>query len=284
MNCKKTTDPFGLPNEGKFDINAPNRERYGQNDETVPDFAPLDRAGYGIGSRDLKRFLGAAAQQAQDAQRPSRLTLHTSSGALRVQITRRGTLWVAFVPWQGAWREFQAESYEKLVAYLMGTFNPGPSVRELTPAEELSAARLCASGKPDDALILYVRGRCGDVTAEMVDDPQYRRVTDAAAWFVFRHSTNDYADTQEARAFMDHFVGDRPVTVPLLRAAFAAWKQGQGTNIERHANDPHKQPDTDIDEAQLNALSDNQVADLYRGVVREGAQHEMQFRRILRGQ
>jgi len=140
----------------------------------------------------------------------------------------------------------------------------------------------------DDALVLYVRGRCGEVTTEMLDNPDYRKVTDEAAWFVFRHSTNDYADSKEAHDFMNRFVGDRPITVPLLRSAFAEWKQSQASEEEQPtlARDQAKTEQTRgrISEAALDRLSDEQVANIYRGAVREGAQQEINYRKMIRGE
>jgi hypothetical protein len=226
-NKPKSRDPFGLPNQDKYDANAPNRKRWGSDDETDPQFAPLDRSGYGLGSRNLKNFLGAAAQAAEDASRPSRVMLHTASGAaLTVQIAHRDGLWIGFVPYQGEWREFQASKYDDLIALLMKTFDDGPVIRRLSETGRLTVARMVTAGHLEAALETYVKDRCPSITPESINDVRYRELFDDAAWEIFSLSTPDFPDNPEVRAAMKEHVGNRPATLPGLRAAWLSCQRG----------------------------------------------------------
>jgi hypothetical protein len=278
MNKKKMSDPFGLPNEDKYDHSAANRKRWGSDDETDPQFAPLDRSGYGIGSRNLKKFLGAAAQHAEDAGRPPRVTLHISNGVeLSVRITKRGTMWVGFVPWNGEWREFQAETYEKLISLLMQTFNQGPSIRPLSETGRLVVARLCTENRLAEALEKYVTDRCPGVEPDAVNDPSYRGLFDDAAWEIFSLSTPDFADTPEVRSAMQKHIGDRPVTLPILRAGWLACQRG--LIPKQNENESTMR----ISDTDLQKLTDDNIVELYGGVRRERASEELKFRDLLRG-
>jgi hypothetical protein len=285
MNANKPNsgDPFGLPNQDKYDANAPNRKRWGSDDETDPQFAPLDRSGYGLGSRNLKRFLGAAAQAAEDASKPSRLTLHTKSGAaLVVQIAHRDGLWIGLVPFLGEWREFQARSYDALITLLTKTFSQGPTIRPLSEAGRLAVARLCTEGRLEEGLEKYVTDRCPDITPDAINDPNYRGLFDAAAWEIFSLSTPDFPDSAEVRSAMKEHLGNRPASLPLLLAAWRSVKRGLVLGL----NQP-KQNETEsaprISEADLQKLTDDNVAELYGGVIRERATEERKFRDLLRG-
>jgi hypothetical protein len=283
MNTKKISDPFGPPNEGKYDSSKANRDVYGRDDETVPGFAPLDATGHGIGSRNLKRFLGSAAQAAEDANRPRRFTLHASGQELGVQVTRRGTMWVAFVPFNGEWREFQSSSYDKLTALLLETFNQGPAIRRASESGRLTVARLCTEGRLDAALESYVKDRCPDITPDSINDIRYRELFIDAAWEIFRLSTPDCpADDPEIQAAMKRHLGDRPATLPGLRAAWLACQRGLIVGVGQQKTNDSETPR--ISDADLEKLSNENISELYGGVVRERATEERKFRDSLRGQ
>lgn len=284
MNDKKMTDPFGKPNEDKYNENAPNRQRWGRDDEPDPQFGKLDDSGYGIGSRNLKRFLGSAAQAAEDANRPRRFTLHANGQEFAVQVIRRGSMWVAFVPFHGEWREFQSSSYEKLTALLLEKFNQGLAVRSASESGRLAVARLCTEGRLDAALETYVKDRCPEITPESINDVRYRQLFDDAVWEIFRLSTPDCpADDPEIHAALQQHLGNRPATLPGLRAAWLACQRGLNLGLgQQTTTDSESTPR--VSEADLHALTDDAVTQLYGGVVRERATEERKFRDMLRGQ
>jgi len=278
MSNENTRDPFGLPNEDKYDANKVARARYGRDDQTDPEFAPLDSAGYGIGSRDLKKFLHAASEES-DPNKPRGFKLRASNGQeIPVQITQRGALWIALAPLNGEWREFHEATYEKLLALLMKTFCQGPAIRPLSEAGRLSVARLCTAGRLAEALTVYLEDRCGNVEETALNDPRYKTVFDEAGWTIFVFSTPDFVDGAEVRRYITKHIGNRPVTLPLLRAAFLAYRKNGAAEPTSEQSEPQRVSDED-----LAAMTDEALASLYGGVLRKHGHDVQKLRDRLHG-
>jgi hypothetical protein len=77
---------------------------------------------------------------------------------------------------------------------------------------------------------------------------------------------------------MQKHVGDRPVTLPILRAAWLACQRG--LIPKQNENESAMR----ISETDLQRLTDDSIAELYGGVRRERATEESKFRALLRGQ
>lgn len=67
---------------------------------------------------------------------------------------------------------------------------------------------------------------------DMINDPRYRDVCDSAVWEVWENVTHAY--TPEREAFIRRHCGNRPITVPLLNAAWDALKSARQVENEVH--------------------------------------------------
>jgi hypothetical protein len=144
--------------------------------------------------------------------------------------------------------------------------------RNLSESERLRVARLAQSGRPDQAIGFYLECALPDVepSLELLNDPQYRAVCDSASWTVWETITTDYTPTASREAFLRRHCGQRPITLPLLDAAWAALKQREA-GYERSAilgqiERPEKaQP---VSGREIDALSDEAVDQLYHSSLR----------------
>jgi hypothetical protein len=101
---------------------------------------------------------------------------------------------------------------------------PG-QIRELSDTEHLMLSRKITSGDLEGALWDYLKFRAGNFTHDITLDPHYRKLTESACWYLFENGTVEYIPTRETRKFMNEFIAGRLVTLPLLRAAHAAWQK-----------------------------------------------------------
>jgi hypothetical protein len=134
----------------------------------------------------------------------------------------------------GVWTvETLDEAYGELVAE--GQLNPNPDhPKPLSDYDLLKVARLAGQGKLGDAIIEYLHcalpGKVwiGDDVQEIAYDPAYRELAADCCWYVFENSPQgaDYRP-DKAREFMLRYIGNRPVNLGLIVAAFKAFKDAQ---------------------------------------------------------
>jgi len=79
--------------------------------------------------------------------------------------------------------------------------------------------------------------------AAILSDAAYRNACDAAVFFVFECGENDYSSLPSRRQFLRNYAGGRPLSLALLRSAWAACKQHEaaaerGLLFDRSANEP----------------------------------------------
>lgn len=147
--------------------------------------------------------------------------------------------------------------------------------RNLSNSERLRVSRLAQSGKIDEAIGFYLRASLDgeEPTMDMINDPKYRDVCDSAVWEVWENITHDYTPTPEREAFIRRHCGNRPITVPLLNAAWDALKKREAGR-ERSAllNQVERpQPET-VAPKDIDALDDNAVDRLYHDSLRAYAE------------
>jgi hypothetical protein len=278
-NNDNPQDPFGLPNADKYDATTVARKRYGpDNGPWDPEYGGLDLHGYGIGSKQLKAYLEAAAEET-DPNRPRRFKLRANGREISVQVFKRGETWVALAPVKNQWMEFRERSYDDLVQLLLETFNKGP--RELTERERLTIARLCVPG-PDlqarmlQALGLYLRYRCGEqVDESILNDPSFAAIVNDGFRLIFVCSEPGFRESREAWNYMEAYRGrNRQWSIPLLKAAWKSYTENP--TAAQPINEQSEAPR--VTEADLIALNDEAIASLYGGVVSKNARDFQRLR------
>ena len=65
---------------------------------------------------------------------------------------------------------------------------------------------------------------------DLINDPKYRPLCDDAVYSVFQHVQLDFVETGSRKAYITRFVGNRPMTIPLLQQA---WKSCQENERRR---------------------------------------------------
>ena len=144
--------------------------------------------------------------------------------------------------------------------------------RNLTTAERLKVSRLAQSGKLDQAIGYHISCALDrdDLDLELVNDPDYRDVCDSAVWTVWEESTHDYTSTPSREAFLRRHCGNRPVTIPLLNAAWAELKKREASHARSEILGQIQRPQAPqpVNEKQLDALDDTAVDRLYHDSLR----------------
>jgi len=285
MSNDNTRDPFGLPNEDKYDATTVARKRYGPDDgDWDPEFGGLDRHGCGIGSKELKSFL-TAATEASDPHKPRAFRLRASNGQeVPVQVSRRGALWIALAPLNGEWREFHEKTYERLLALLMKTYNQGP--RNLTEAQRLTIARLCVPGpnlpaRMAQAMTLYLEYRCGEEVDEtIINDPSFANIVNEGVKLIFVCSEPGFMESRAAWEYMERYRGkNRQWSIPLCKSA---WKSFQENQTTAQPTNEQSEPQR-VTEEDLSAMTDDALATLYGGVLSKHAHDVQKLRDRLHG-
>jgi hypothetical protein len=152
---------------------------------------------------------------------------------------------------------------------------PAGSTRNLSSSERLKVTRLAQGGQVDAAIGRYICAALDgeEPTMEMVSDPTYRPVCDAAVWAVFKDITNDFVPTAEREAYIKRHVAGRPVTIELLQSAWAACQRAEQSyarqEVLAQAQGPESRP---VSARELEGLSDEEVDSLYHRSLRQYAQ------------
>jgi hypothetical protein len=97
-------------------------------------------------------------------------------------------------------------------------------------AEEFRACSAAASNAQTDIEYervldhyLYLSTGSAKGARALALDPRFARAVSEGVYFVFAHSTPEYQETPEAKKFLKRYVGNRFVSVRLLRAGLAAY-------------------------------------------------------------
>jgi hypothetical protein len=97
-------------------------------------------------------------------------------------------------------------------------------------AEEFRACSAAASNAHTDTdyervldHYLYLSTGSAKGARALALDPRYASAVSEGVYFVFAHSTPEYQETPEAKKFLKRYVGNRFVSVRLLRAGLAAY-------------------------------------------------------------
>jgi hypothetical protein len=163
-----------------------------------------------------------------------------------------------------------AKAYDELLA--AGELElPEGTAKILTDAELLTIARAAQAGKVADAIGMYLHFALPDVPVrkldEIVGDPAYLDLCNAAVYFVFVHIQTDYADTDENRDWFNQYIGSRPVTVELLQHA---WKERK-REIVLAPSFQESQPTPENVRASFEAMDSQELEDTFHAVANERA-------------
>jgi hypothetical protein len=278
--------------EGR-DNNETNRKRYGGVSCPDPEFTtlPLDTPGslrnrltelVNAGDKEVSRVL---AEAGIESERGGKMSFRRGDGStVVIDLVQRGAEWFAHVPDErsGEWRTITTNSKEALMSVVMKFLNRGPAIRPLRRQEEIAIRHLCVAGRLAEAAERYAQARCGQhISSEVIDDPAYQQMFAECVWFIFIHSTPQYSDTREARAFITRHVGSRSPSLPLLREAYRQYLQsGSAEPNERNETPEQRGPSPD----DLEKLSDQAVQELLHGVISKTARAHAAISNRLRGE
>ena len=148
---------------------------------------------------------------------------------------------------------------------------PAGEPRNLSSSELLRVGRLAQSGKVDEAIGFYLRAALDgeEPTMDMINDPRYRDVCDSAVWEVWENITHDYTPTPQREAFIRRHCGNRPITVPLLNAAWAELKKREAGRERSALLNQIERPEPEpVTPQQIDALDDSAVDRLYHESLR----------------
>ena len=144
--------------------------------------------------------------------------------------------------------------------------------RNLTEREHLRVARLAQAGRTEEAIGEYLRCALdGDEPdLELIQDPRYRALCDDAVWIVWEVVTDDYTPSPTREAFLRRHCGERPITIPLLNAAWVELKRRESGYARSELLGQVQRPaePEPVTAKQIDALDDESVDRLYHESLR----------------
>ena len=122
-----------------------------------------------------------------------------------------------------------------------GELTPLPGdVKKLDAQQTLELSAMCSTARTDDdfenILDQYLLATTGSSQGarRLVLDHRYVKAVSAGVYFIFANSTPEFQETAEAKQFLKRYVGNRFVSVRLLRAGYAAYlKAKENGEIEQ---------------------------------------------------
>lgn len=265
------------------------RERLGNDDEAWggPEFSnglDTSTAQARAAGKKMRDYL---ASQGTDPDRPLRFRVNIKGRDITLEIRPpldpqdpnakfECTMPCEIEPGTFEWRILRASGYDELLLAVNKQLAAPPLVRDLTAEESLELARMCTQKKNlAEVLTRYIELRIGKAPDEStLRDPRLTHVLDAACMFVFFNSEPSSVDTPAFRAFLKTYAGTRPLSLPLVKSAFEAFKTSE--------KDAEKLPlPEQVTEAELAAASDKELAQSLSGVRRTFAETERRKRELL---
>jgi hypothetical protein len=258
------------------------RQRYGSDSEPWDkEFGGLDNSADKARAAALrmKNYLAASGV---DPDKPMRFSVTVAGRSVPIQVRQQENgeftcdLPVEIQPGHFEYRTIIADSYENLIGGINRALSSGPRIRDLTAEETLELARMCASGQNIDSVVWryleYRIGKVEDVSA-LLRDPKYVCVTNDCALFVFSHTEPSFSNSPEAVEYIRRYAGSRPLTVPLCKAAFAAYQRRE-TSAEQARliglpQDGQIPTPPTLTEAELESATDREIRESLRGIARE---------------
>jgi hypothetical protein len=192
-----------------------------------PRFAPMDLTGQ---SNALKDFI---VQQTAEHTPPT--TVFTNGSEFRV-FYREGA-WHGEGTVDGSRRRYSASDRDALLSKSAQATKPRElhrspiPYRDLNEKELLEIARYVQSGDTQAALsqYMYFATDKREIASpfEILDDPRYKGLCDAAVLFVWQHSRTDYSPSPEREQYIDTYAASRPLSLALLDSAWKACQESE---------------------------------------------------------
>jgi hypothetical protein len=142
---------------------------------------------------------------------------------------------------------------------------PAGTARQLSSGEILDVSRVAQNGKQFEAIDRFLEYSLPDEDpgVEILTDPAYRDLLDTAVLYVWELAQEDYSPTAERREFIQNFAAGRPLTLTLVGSAWAACQEKEKTYERSSLLTSIQEPQQPERPANLDALSDEAVDDLY---------------------
>jgi len=122
----------------------------------------------------------------------------------------------------------------------------------------------------EEALGAYLSASLPNVepTLELATDPAYRDICDDAVLRVWESATPDYVPSPQREVFLRRHCGNRPLTIPLLNAAWQICRQYEQRRGRQEMVDRLRRRDEPVTERQIDSLDDASVDRLYHDSLR----------------
>jgi hypothetical protein len=253
------------PNMGGLDLSGcPSLQSLPSEDWLDDRFTQLDRTGQGQGN-DLKEFI---AQQTAEHTPPT--TVYSNGSEFNVSY-KNGT-WHA----HGEGHRYSAPDRDELLSKLGQATKREVLYRELNEQEQLEIVRYIQGNDIQAALgqYLFMATNRKEFASpfQILDDPRYRPLTDRAALFVWQHARIDYSPTPEREDFINNYAAGRPLSLPLLDAAWRACLEAErrGALHYRLLSDEQEVDPREVQES-LEEASDAEIEKMMKATKREFA-------------
>lgn len=220
------------------------------------------------------------AASGANPDRPMVFGVTIAGRKVRIEVREKNGQFECDVPCEIAsghyeYRTLIARGYDALIGNLNRVLAAGPHVKDLRPEEKLELA-LLALTDAKLAFWRYLKLRVGDgADLSTLTDPRYLAVCNQAILFIFAHTEPSFPNTPQAIAFIESFAANRPLTIPICKAAMKSYKEREAQEQAEKA--PH------VGEAELEAASDKEIRESLRGIARERVEQDRKRRELIYG-
>src|SRR3984893_10738297 len=236
-------------------------------------FAPMTDKGQGNALKAL------VAQQTAEQTPPT--TVHANGSEFNV-FYKNGA-WHADGEVDGARHRYSAPDRDELLSKLAQATKPRElfratvPYRALTERELLEIARYVQSGDLQAAIgqFLFFATNKREISSpfEILDDPRYKGLCDAAVLFVWQHSRTDYSPTSERHQYITDYAANRPLSLLLLDSAWRSRLESERKGALHYQLLPDEPEVADPREVQesLEEASDAEIEKMMKATKREFA-------------
>jgi hypothetical protein len=286
----KLSNPWGEPNADKFnfDEHARNQDANDPFGSRLVDNVP------GSLERQLLQ-LAATNDEVQDVLRENNIDLPTVPKSFRLSHGEIGTivadangLWKATIMVDGQTLTFQSEGRDSAMMAAERCLEKNRGPRPLTESELIRVARLTQSGGTVEAIELYVAlsldGKDRRSEREILEDPKYKGLLNAAAITIWKFSRQDYVPDEEFEELLQRAASIKPLTVHVVDSLYDKFQDHKSeaarfTRRTPHATLPENEPVPSQEQVttELESLGDSALETLRTKTLRHRGHLVRQF-------
>jgi hypothetical protein len=288
MNDKKNGG-WGIPNSDKYDFDENARKA-----DTSGLFSQAANDVPGSLRRNILQ-LAVTNNEAQDVLRENNIDLPTIAKVFSLSCGETGTivadengLWRATILFEGKTVTFQSEDRDSAMMACENYISKHRGPRPLSESELIRLARLTQSGGTIEAIELFVAlsldGKDHRSEREILEDPKYKGLLNAAAITIWKFSRQDYVPDPEFEELLDRAAAIKPLTVRIIDAFFDKFEDQKAEHARstRRAAQPvapegeHIPSQVEV-QSELESLSDSALEKLRTQTLRHRGHLIRQF-------